>query len=76
MSSVPRVIEMADRVREDLLPHGEALRQAVRWLSNQRLENQKRPLQELLAEAALRFDLSPLEAEFLRTNWSSVREGD
>jgi len=76
MSSAPRVIEMADRVREDLVPHGEALRQAVRWLSSQRLENEKRPLQELLAEAALRFDLSPLEAEFLRTNWSSVREGD
>ena len=73
---MPREIEMGDGVREDLLAHGEALRQAVRWLGSQRLENQKRPLHELLAEAALRFDLSPLEAEFLRTNWSSVREGD
>jgi hypothetical protein len=70
------VIDMANGAREDLLPHGEALRSAVRWISSQRLEDQKRPLHELLDEAALRFDLSPLQAEFLRTEWLSVRERD
>jgi len=63
---------MANGIREDLLPHGEALRRAVRWISSQRLENEKRPLGELLDEAALRFDLSPVEAEFLRAHWLSV----
>ena len=67
---------MANGVKENLFPQGEALRRAVRWISSERLQNQKRPMHELLNEAAVRFDLSPLEAEFLRTNWSSLGEGD
>jgi hypothetical protein len=53
-------------IKDDLLPHGEPLRRAIRWLSDERQENPKRPLHQLIDEAALRFDLSPLEAEFLR----------
>ncbi|MBA1146125.1 hypothetical protein H0Z60_03530 [Ectothiorhodospiraceae bacterium WFHF3C12] len=43
-----------------LHPDGEGLSKAVRWLSDNRPVT--RPLVE---EAARRFDLSPLEAEFL-----------
>lgn len=43
-----------------LLPGGENLRRAVRWLS----ENPP-PTQERVNEAAIRFDLTPLEEEFL-----------
>lgn len=49
---------MADRRP---LPEGEALRNAVRWLS------ENRPVTgERVEEAARRFDLSPLESDFLR----------
>lgn len=45
--------------------HGEALRKAVLWLSAERQDRPTTPLAELLDEAARRFDLTPLEAEFL-----------
>jgi len=60
-------------VNENLLPHGESLRSAVRWLSSQLEAGQVLSL-KLIGEAALRFDLSPMEEEFLRTHFT--REGD
>ena len=43
-----------------LEPHGEALRQALRWLS------ENAPVtRDTIDEAARRFNLSPLEEEFL-----------
>ncbi|MEF8833858.1 MAG: hypothetical protein V5A42_03245 [Halofilum sp. (in: g-proteobacteria)] len=42
-------------------PHGDALRRAVRWLGEQPVRDAR-----TLEEAARRFDLTPLEAEFLR----------
>ncbi len=54
---------------EALLPHGEALRNAVRWLSGQ-LQDGKAASLKLIEEAALRFDLSPAEEEFLRTHFT------
>lgn len=48
---------MTDR---HVTPEGEGLRQAVRWLS------EHRPItRALIDEAGRRFDLSPLEVEFL-----------
>jgi hypothetical protein len=55
-------------VSEGLLPHGEALRNAVRWLNEQLGAGKPLSLQ-LIEEAALRFDLSPLEEDFLRTQF-------
>lgn len=55
-------------ISEDLLPHGAALRSAVRWLSDQS-EAGKHFSVQLIEEAALRFDLSPLEEDFLRTQF-------
>lgn len=43
-----------------LTPHGESLRRAIRYLSDFQLHD--RPS---LEEVAFRFDLSPLEQEFL-----------
>lgn len=42
-------------------PHGEALRRAVRWLGDQPVHDTG-----TLEEACRRFDLNPLEADFLR----------
>jgi len=56
-------------VNENLLPHGESLRNAVRWLSSQLDAGEVLSL-KLIEEAALRFDLSPVDEEFLRTHFT------
>lgn len=50
---------------EEIKPKGEKLRQAVRWLSDSGSVTR-----EKIDEAAARFDLSPLEAEFLLREFS------
>jgi len=47
----------------------EAIRSALRWLSERRLEDQNVPRMKLIEEAALRFDLTPLEVDFLASSW-------
>ncbi len=54
-----------------VLPEGEALRRAVRWLDERRREEPGAPRQKLIDEAAVRFDLTPLDAEFLLRNWGA-----
>lgn len=49
----------------DLLPEGEELRRAVKWISGHLQENPGLPVQPLVQEAIFRFDLSPRDAEFL-----------
>lgn len=45
---------------------GEApIKQAVKWLDDQLLDNPKADRMKLIDEASRRFDLSPLDAEFL-----------
>ncbi len=51
------------------VPHGENLRNAIHWLSEQRLNQQsisnKANSLEMIEKACLIFDLTPLEEEFL-----------
>ncbi len=54
-----------------ILPHGESLRRALRWLDGEVKERPAIPRGKLVDEAAARFDLSPLEVEFLLTSWKS-----
>jgi len=44
---------------------GEGLRKAVRWISEQRQADPSLKLAKVIDEAAQRFDLSPLETDFL-----------
>lgn len=46
-------------------PEGEELRKAVKWVSEKRKFNSEKSLNELIEEACLKFDLSPIDAEFL-----------
>ena len=57
----------------DVGPHGEALRRAMRWLDERAREDAQADKLKLVSEAAARFDLSPLEEEFLIGNWSRSR---
>ena len=48
-----------------ILPEGEQLRKAVKWISDERTENPKIPLFSLIEKACLKFDLTPKDEEFL-----------
>ena len=49
----------------DLLPDGEDIRRAVKWVSDHLQDNPGRPVQPLVQEAIFKFDLSPRDADFL-----------
>jgi hypothetical protein len=49
----------------DLLPDGEDLRRAVKWVSGNLQEDPGQPVQPLVQQAIFKFDLSPRDAEFL-----------
>ena len=49
----------------EITPTGEALRRAVRYVSDQLREDADRPLLSLVDEASQRFDLTPKQAEYL-----------
>jgi len=48
-----------------ILPEGEDLRKATRWITDARDADPQKPITELIEEACLKFDLSPLDAEFI-----------
>jgi len=48
-----------------ILPQGESIRKAVKWISEERQSEPAKPLAKLVEEASLRFNLSPAEGEFL-----------
>ncbi len=48
-------------------PKGEKMRQAVKWISENLKEDEKRPVYRLIQDASLRFTLSPKEEDFLRS---------
>ena len=56
-----------------LMPEGESLRRALRWLDERVKEEPAVQRTKLVGEAAARFDLSPVEEEFLISNWASRR---
>jgi hypothetical protein len=48
-----------------MLPDGEDLRRAVKWIAGRLQENPGQPLPPLVQEAVFKFDLSPRDADFL-----------
>jgi hypothetical protein len=49
-----------------ILPEGEDLRKATRWISEERSVYPQKTATELIEEACLKFDLSPMDAEFIQ----------
>jgi len=47
-------------------PEGEDLRKAVKWISEERKYNPEAKASKLIEEACLKFDLSPMDAEYLQ----------
>lgn len=54
---------------DDLLPEGEKMRKAIRWISETVTENPEKSRKKILLEAETRFDLSPKECGFLNANF-------
>jgi len=50
-------------------PEGDGLRKAMRWLSEARQADPQAPRGKLIDEAGVKFDLSPVEVQFLYDNW-------
>ena len=53
-----------------ILPEGEQLRKAVKWISDQRAETPGTALFSLIETACLKFDLTPKDSEFLMRHFS------
>ena len=58
----------------DLLPDGDDLRKAVKWVSGKLQENPDQPLQPLVQEAIFTYDLSPKDGEFLISFFRQSRQ--
>lgn len=49
----------------NVLPEGEDLRRAIKWVSDNVQDNPDKPLGQLVQEAIFRFNISPRDSEFL-----------
>jgi len=49
----------------DIMPEGEDLRRAIKWVSGNLQGNTKMSIPQLVEEATFKFDLSPKDSEFL-----------
>lgn len=58
----------------ELLPDGEDLRRAVKWISANLQEKPDQRVLPLVQEAIFKFDLSPRDAEFLIGFYSRKKE--
>jgi hypothetical protein len=48
-----------------IMPEGESIRKAVKWVDEARQSEPGKSMAGLIHTACVKFDLSPLEAEFL-----------
>ncbi len=60
--------------KHGLLPEGDDLRRAIKWVSGNLQEDPDQPVQPLVQEAVFKFDLSPRDAEFLINFYSKAKE--
>ena len=54
-----------EEVLATIMPKGESVKQAIKWISAERQEDNQKKIVLLIQEAALRFNLSPRDEEFL-----------
>jgi hypothetical protein len=47
------------------MPKGEQLRRAIRWISDERLNDPGANVSKLIGDACLKFNLPPKDADFL-----------
>jgi hypothetical protein len=57
-----------------ILPKGEKVKQAIKWISEERQENKGGDLFKLINDASMKFDLSPNEGDFLITFFCNAKK--
>lgn len=57
-----------------ILPQGEDIRKAVKWISEIRLSDRNADPNKLVEQACLKFNLSPIDAQYL-SRWVKGEEG-
>jgi hypothetical protein len=70
-----KILQGVNKAMHDLLPDGEDVRRAVKWVSGNLQEDPGQPVQPLVQEAIFKFDLSPRDAEFLIGFFGQRNEG-
>lgn len=58
-----------------LQPPGDKMKKVLRWVSEELELHPKKKRKEVFREAQVRFDLSPLECEFLNTHFAKDGNG-
>jgi hypothetical protein len=56
---------LEEQFMSHVLPKGQKLRKAIRWISDERINDGSREIGKLIEEVCSRLNLSPLEEEFL-----------
>ena len=69
-------ITCEEEKRMSILPEGESIRRAVKWISDERIENPGASVSKLVGEACLKFDLAPKDAEFLMNFLAEKRSAE
>jgi hypothetical protein len=59
---------------KDVAPDSTSLRKAIQWISEQKRLEPQRKLMELVNEAAVKFDLSPKDSDFLFRHFSEEQK--
>ena len=58
-----------------IMPEGEEIQRAIKWVSENLEEKREQSLQKLLDKAVFKFDLSPVDAEFLASFFRNRKSG-
>ena len=53
-------------------PEGENLRKAVKWISEEEKAGSPKSRQQLMEAACLKFNLTPMEAEYLARSFKDI----
>ncbi len=55
-----------------IMPEGEDLHRAIKWISTNLQESPDQPLQKLVQEAIFKYDLSPRDSDYLINFYSKA----
>ena len=72
--AVPARFNREINTMSTLMPEGEGVRKAVKWISENLKLDSKQSLQKLINEAIAQFDLSPRDSELLIGFYRTHRE--
>jgi hypothetical protein len=58
-----------------IMPEGEEIQKAIKWVSENLQEKREQSLQKLMEKAVFKFDLSPIDTEFLASFFRNRKSG-